>query len=155
MKWAASADTSPPGWSWSRASASPSHQVTSTSETPAAVAMRCWDACFFFFHASLTVGSHDGRAGLRPLAWAMINGYLAEAIEHYRTREEVLWLQCTSLLCSLYPSRYALQLFVLWGASKLQEGEIYPSFSFFVPCWVNVKSAFSTQNLISFLVFFI
>ncbi len=34
------------------------------------------------------------------ISLAAINGYLAEAIEHYRTREEVLWLQRTSLLCS-------------------------------------------------------
>lgn len=52
------------------------------------------------FSAWLGVGSRRRRrAGPWPLAGAAINGYLAAAIECYRSGEEARWPRCISLLC--------------------------------------------------------
>ena len=104
-----------------------------SSETPV------WAA----FSASLRVRSHH-RPGWTPaISPAAINGYLAEAIEHYRTREEVLWLRCMSLLCSSMSLPDILYNYLL----RCRGRNVSQTMS-------NAKSAFSTQNLISFLHFF-
>lgn len=133
------------------ATASLSHQVTLASERPAAAqaGLRGWHAGLSHFFCLINSRVTPQPSWTPAISLAAINGYLAEAIEHYGTREEVLWLQRACMLCSTMSlPGFTSQLFVLCEANCREEKYIH-----LLRCWV-MPNQHSPHRALFYFFFF-